>query len=230
MPTPQASALYAGVIARLPREFDLNHDILRLFIQTLCGDIARAWALWHAGLLGGSNNVSGLGIGAWTGSGGGGKLTQTVPFNVIHTWPYYDPDGYWHIFRSAITADYKEKFARYISSFSFSSVPYVGVCTATGTTPGPFSATNTPGPLVGYKASARQPNDLAAGIRSKLPEYWVRYPEPLNRWLIALEGSTMEQFLLWEASSQFVGDTVAGTGAAGSGYGSATSNGTGKIV
>lgn len=230
MPTPQAPALYAGVIARLPKEFDTSHGPLKQFIQTLCGDIARAWALWHAGLLGGSNNVSGLGIGAWAGSGGGGKLTQTVPFNVIHTWPYSDPDGYWNIFKSAITADYKEKFSRYASSFSFSSVPYVGTCGATPLNPGPFFATNIPGPLVGYKASARQPNDLASGIRGKLPGYWSEYLEPLDKWLKALEGSTMEQFALWESSSQFVGDTVAGTGAPGSGSGSGTSNGTGKIV
>jgi hypothetical protein len=214
----------------LPKEFDTSHGPLKDFIQNLCQDIALAWTLWHAGLLGGSNNVSGLGIGGWVGSGGGGKLTQTVPFNIIHTWPKSDPDGYWNIFKSAITADYKEKFSKYADSFSFSSVPYVGVCAATPLSPGPFFATNIPGPLVAYKASASDPKQIAEGIRGKLPSKWSENKDPLQKWLVALEGATVEQFAIWESTSQFVGDTVAGTGSPGAGAGSGTSNGTGKIV
>jgi hypothetical protein len=230
MPAPQGPALYAGVIARLPKEFDASHGPLKEFIQTLCKDIAMAWTMWQVGLLAGSNNVSGLGIGAWAGSGGGGKITQTTPFNVVHTWPYSDPDGYWDIFKSAVTADFKEKFARYASSFSFSSVPYVGVSGATPLNPGPFFATNIPGPIVGYKASAELPKDLAAGIRGKLPGPWSDNAEVLDKWLKALEGSILEQLSIWEASSQLIGDTVSGTAASGAGSGSGTSSGTGKVV
>lgn len=230
MPAPQGPVLYAGVIAKLPKDFDISHAPLLDFIQNLCKDIATAWALWHVGLLGGSNNVNGAGIGAWVGVGSGGKLTQTVPFNIIHTWPKADPDGYWNTFKSAVTADYKEKFSKYVDSFSFSSVPYIGVCTATPVSPGPFSAINTPGPLAAYKASAEQPKDFLNGIRDKLPSEWSKNPDPLNKWLKALEEATIQQFVLWETASQFIGDTVIGTGAAGAGTGSGTSNGTGKVV
>lgn len=236
MPTPKGPVLYAGVMSRLPGEFGKGHGPLNDFVKNLCNDIANAWLIWNAGLLGGSNNVSGAGIGAFVGVGSGGGLKETAPMNVIHTWPNSDPDGYWNTFKAAITADYKEKFARYADSFKFGPVPYTGTSGALPPAPpfpgapGPISAINTPGPLAGYKASATYPDDLADGIRGKLPGFWGKHPEPLNKWLKALEGSTMEQFKIWESTSMLIGDTFNGTGAPPAGAGSGTSDQTGKVV
>lgn len=230
MPVPQGSIIFAGALSKLPPEFQKSHSPLMDFMKNFCNDLSKAWATWHSGLLGGGNTVTGLGIGAWVGVGEDGNLIQTVPFDIIHTWSKSDPDGYWNTFKSALTAAFKEKFANYASTFKFGTVPYTGTCSATPLSPGPFSAVNTPGPLLIYKASAQTPKNIGDSVRQRLPSKWAENKDPLDKWLKAIEGSVDEQFIIWEATSMFSGDTAIGVALPGAGLGKGKSLGTGKIM
>jgi hypothetical protein len=230
VPVPQGPAIKSGVISRLPSNFQTSWGVLNDFLTDLCGDISTAWQEWELGLLAGLNNVVGLGIGAWAGVGQGGKLTETVPFNVVHTWPNNDPSGYWDTFKAAITAELKEEFNMFATSYVFGSVPYLGASTATPLSPGVFTATNTPGTVAADQASANDPMGFANGVRGRLPSQWAQNPNPLNQFLGAVEGSINEQFNLWASAALVSGDTVIGVASPGTGAGAGVSIGTGVVT
>lgn len=236
MPTPQSSAIKSGIISRLDSsKHQLSYSVLIQFIGTLSKDIALAWTLWSAGLVQEANDVTGVGIGAWSGTGQGGHLQETTPFNIVHTWPYnYE---YWNTFKGAITAEFKETFGKYAKGFEQTGVNYVGTCGALppappalpAGAPGPIAADAIPATLVSIKASSPNLDGIGDRIHKRLPAQWQKFPDPLKDVLKAIEGSVKEQFTLWETTSQVSGDKFVGVGYPPLGAGTGKSLGIGKI-
>jgi hypothetical protein len=226
--TPSSATLQSYLLNALPSRYRHDFGTMLQFVSSEMGDVARTWPQWQAGLLGGMNEVNGSGLGTWSGTGMGGKLEQTTPFDMVHSWPYDDPHGYWDVLKSAITQELMSQFGRYASSYTFATVPYTGSSGAGPTNPGPFSAVNTPGSLTAYKASAQTPNNIGQGIRGRLPSQW-KADDVLLGFLNAYGAAIEQAFPQWEGSATLSGDTVEGTASAGSGSGSGTSDGTGKV-
>ena len=228
MPAPSSSVIFNGIDSRLGSSFSSpRHARFSQFLNEFSSSLASQWASWQSGLTGGKNNVTGLGIGVWSGTGGGGTITEGSPLEInLTTYP----PGAFQQYVTALKSTIKTKFSGWASSFTFSSVPYLGSSTATPLSPGSFNATgaNPPAPI-GTLGSGTNPSGIKSGVESQLGSF------DLGKSAIpvldqAIEDTISEQFSIWLNSSLFSGDTVAGVASPGAGSGSGTSQGNGVIA
>jgi hypothetical protein len=211
-------------------------------------EIEMKWTKWILSMMWGENQVSGIGIGVWSGSGTGGKLSAS-PFGVsassifaatgfLKKTPATDK------LLSTFEKIVNEKFDAWVKDFKMLTVNYVGVCSALPPAPpvlpigapGPFSATSITVPLIALGQS-KAPSGISDAWDSKLkagpdPKFNLDNPLVMTKLLTKAIGSTIElQFTsVFLTTSMASGDTVSGTGAPGTGAGSAKSSKTGKII
>lgn len=229
MPAPSASTLFNGIDSRLTAPFQSpRHVKFVQFLNELSSSLASQWSSWQSGITGGKNSVNGLGIGAWSGVGSGGTLTEGSPLTIsVHTYPAPAFQQYVDALRDVI----KEKFNTWVTSFAFSSVPYLGTSTATPISPGTFNATgaNPPAPI-GTLGSGTNPANIKSEVESRLSSPFDLSKSALHILDQAIEDTITEQFTIWLNSSMFSGDSVTGVASPGSGSGSGTSSGNGVIT
>ncbi len=229
MPAPSSSVIFSGIDGRLTPPFQSpRHSSFNQFLNDLSSQLASQWSSWQSGLTGGKNNVSGLGIGAWIGTGGGGTITEGSPLEIAVT-TYSAPAFEQYV--GVLKDVFKEKFNLWTTSFVFSAVPYLGTSTATPLSPGSFNATGaTPPAPIGTLGSGTNPASIKSEIESRLSSPFDLPKASLHILNQAIEDTIVEQFSIWLLSSMFTGDSVTGAAAPGSGSGAGMSQGNGMIV
>lgn len=211
-------------------------------------ELETKWAKWILSMKWGKNDVSGIGIGVWSGSGGGGKL-EASPFGVsasslFATTGFLKKTTATEKLLSTFETIVNDKFDKWVKNFKILSVNYLGTCSALPPAPpalpigapGPFSATSVTVPLVALGQS-QNPSGISSEWDSKLkagpdPKFNLDNPLVMTKLLTSAIGSTIElQFTsVFLTTSMASGDTVSGTGAPGTGAGSAKSDGKGMII
>ena len=228
MPAPGSSVIFNGIDSRLTPPFQSpRHASFVQFLNDLSSQLASQWSSWQSGLTGGKNNVTGAGIGVWSGVGSGGKITEGSPLEIAIT-TYSAPAFQQYV--GVLKDVFKEKFNLWATSFVFSATPYLGTSTATPLSPGSFNATgaNPPAPI-GTLGSGTNPSAIKSTIESRLTSPFDLPRASLHILNQAIEDTIIEQFTIWLTSSMFSGDSVTGVAAPGSGSGSGTSQGNGVI-
>lgn len=224
---PTANKIKKEIIKRLPSQFDTSHNVLLDFLKSFSQDLVRAWQKWNDGMTGGFNNVTGVGIGAWVGVGTGGNLSEGSPLKIIYTWD--KTTEFWETFQKELSREIQCQFTEYSTSFSFGTVSYTGTSAATPILPGPVVASSDADTLLNLKDSATSPNKIDKGVRGRLTKVFNDNPDTLDEFLKAVDGTIVQEFNLWEKSSQFSGDQFVGVGQPPLGSATGISLGTGKI-
>lgn len=172
MPSPTANQIGQAVINALPASFKSGptraaypsnfdsatglHKSQLAFINQLASDLAGAWTSWMGQLLFGGVSVTGLGIGTWAGTGGGGRF-QTNSLNFTIGLPSgFSATPANTTMRQAIQAATINKFRDFITKYTTQAaiLDFVGTSTATIITPGAFLAVNDPIALLPAQATS----------------------------------------------------------------------------
>jgi hypothetical protein len=224
MPAPPAAILDKVILGKAAGAKDFPN--LTKFVSICAKDISITWAKWSLGLTGGQNIVSGAGIGAWAGVGGGGKLKQSDLFDPEWSWP--EKSAYWDTLKKAMAAELKKTFGDYVKNFVFGTTAYPGASGASPASPGPVSGTNPPIPMQAVQTVPMVFSGFKKGVKGRLPSSWTQSPG-LDSLLDGIQQAIGQGMDLW-LLSQFTGDSFTGTGTPGAGVASGKSSGTGKVV
>ena len=219
----QVSKISSRITNRLPKTF-IHSPItneLQQWIDHISDEISIAWNNWQMGVKFGGVTVSGVGIGAWTGTGTGGKFDSKLSLNIS---PLYGTDGEKLVFDS-LSHRFAAAFNEWVSSYEFSGVAYSGTSTATPTAPGTFSAISAPTSLnsgLRDKFSTLS-DDICIDIGFDLSK------SKIKEFLDTVQDGLSTEFNQWRSESVVGGDSVSGTAIIATGAGSGTSSDDGVI-
>lgn len=247
MPAPQASAMESAALGLLEPKM-AQQKYTKALVKAFMTEVSTQWTTWAMGMTWGKNDVSGIGIGVWSGSGQGGKI-KASPFSVsgssifsMMNFPKKTPptEKLLNTFAEVIN----KQFDAWAKDFLIDKpVSYLGTCSALPPAPpalpvgapGPFSATSIAVPLIAL-GTGPAPSGIDSAWNDKLkagePAFKLDHPLVMTKLLTKAIGSTIElQFkTVFLTTSMASGDTVSGTGAPGTGQGSGKSDGIGKII
>ena len=231
MPTPSGSSLENAIRSNLPGDIFVGHPKFDEFMAALGKGWNKAWVSWQAGIIGGFNNVSGVGLGLWSGKGGGGTIVSAGVINILIEWPFRVPRILeWE---AALNQIMTKEYNTWVSTYIFAIVNYSGSSTATGVSSGVVNAVNIPAPI-GTLGAGLLPTELRSQVETILTgNGWDVKNEfyQMGNFLDAMQAAIDQEFTKWiNALGIFTGDIYTGSAAAGSGSSSGTSKGTGLIL
>jgi hypothetical protein len=192
---------------------------LDIFLQDIANGISQGWSIWQSGLVVTGGTVSGSGIGVWTGIGNNSKTTGSPPAIFINLTNSTDQSLN---FVNAIASGINTEFQNWATSYKTSDVAYTGTFTATGTSAGNFTATNTPGSLLNL-GNGTNPSGLSQNVQSAIDFNFAK--SMADQFLDAIENALNELWQNWLSTNKISGLSVSGAASAGTGTGSGTASG-----
>lgn len=231
MPTPSGFVLEEAIRSNLPENVFIGHPSFDQFMAALGKGWNKAWVSWQAGIIGGFNNVSGVGLGFWSGKGGGGTIISAGVIDILIDWPF-------RVSRileleAALNQIMTKEYNTWVSTYIFANVNYSGSSTATGASSGSVNAVNIPEPI-GTLGAGLLPTELRSQVEDILTSNgWDVKNEfyQMGVFLDAMQAAIDQEFSKWITTlGIFTGDIYTGSAAAGSGFSSGTSKGTGLIL
>ena len=185
-------------------------------LKALFGAVTDGWKEWQDSMSFGGFSVTGAGVGAFSGSGVGGKLKGS---------PYKMPDFSFKgnspqmkKFAKGLADALAQKFTPFPDSYSMPAIVFTGTSGATTTSPGPVSAQNAPATLA-TAGSGTNPSGIANLWKGFLtpPDFDLANPQCKSGDLVKAIAKTIEQEfkLTWLMTTQLTGNTLSTTGAAG---------------
>ena len=186
------------------------------YLDALLGAVEKAWTSWQSTLKFGGNKVSGAGVGAFAGAGGGGVMTggnfALEPFVFKKDPPELKK------FTQGLADAISPKFTAFPTSYKIGVLSFVGVSGATPVSPGPVQASNVPMPLM-TGGMGQNPSGIADVWKTLLtkPEFDLTNPQCKSGALVDAIGKAIEQEFqsTWLLTAQLVGNSLATAGAAG---------------
>ena len=230
MPSPTASELeeiffkeFAGSLGEEGKKY----------VTEVAEAVADGWETWQKGLKFGGLTVNGAGLGAWSGTGSGGSMTENSPFEL----PDMDSEKKseeQEIFVQAFREVLEEVFTKWVDSFSFSSVAFVGTSTASALSPGIADAVVTPSVPLSSAGSGSNPASISDDWASKLtkPKFDIDNPQAKTKDMTDAAGAMIEKGFedVWLLNALASANSFQAPAAAGAGTATGSSKNDGKIV
>jgi len=229
---PTAEDITSAIIAALPEHTtneageiisgykDIAGNIttgLLNFLGQVCSDISTSWTTWQAGVIYAGDSVTGSGIGAWVGTGGGGVFDINMSLSISDNFGQAQIMPEVSEFVEAISIGWQTKFNAWKTSYSFTPVSWAGTSTATPITPGVFVAAASE-LLITHGTAPTGVGDL---IKTNMPSFDLDNAQVGD--LVDAIGTALETLWATWATNSTVSPSVTGVASAGSGTGSGTS-------
>jgi hypothetical protein len=162
------------------------------YIDKLTSEINKSWDKWQKSMKCGTIQISGAGVGAWSGVGSGGMI-QASPF-VLTPFSFKGNSAELTAFTSGVSQALSTTFDPWPLSFKFSGVNFIGTSGASSVSGGPVVAQNVPTPLKSA-GSGKNPSGIAKLIESNLkpPAFDLRSPIAQAGKLSTAVGKALEQ-------------------------------------
>jgi hypothetical protein len=206
MPAPSGSVIKTMIISFYGMQ--LGPDAEK-YLDKLTSEIEKSWSDWQKNMKFGTIQVTGGGVGAWSGIGAGG-LIQAQPF-IMKPFPFGNNSKELFAFTSGVCQALSTAFDPWPLSFKFSGINYVGSSAATPTSPGPVNASNVPVPLASA-GSGKNPSGIGKAIESNLkpPDFDLSSPLAQAGKLSGAVGDAIEQAFQtnWLLGTMVSGNTI----------------------
>lgn len=213
MAVPQAAQLKTQTIGLYGQP--LGAEAME-YLDTVFGEVAKAWDTWSKGITYGGLTAIGAGVGAWSGTGSGGMMSgQSFTVAPIS---FKDDSAQQLKFTKGLTDALKQKFTMFPATFKFSSVQYLGSSGATPIAPGPVNASIMPVTMM-IAGVGTNPSGIADLWEASLqpPEFKLSDPNAKSGPLIKAMAGAIEQSFqsVWLVTAQISGNSFSGAGAPG---------------
>jgi hypothetical protein len=236
------NAIELAALADLKQNNKAIMPALSDFMDHFCKDLSTCWSAWAAGGIDpvtkaditkvkfGGVTVSGMGIGAWSGTGSGGSFDSTITISLSSFYNTTDERKLLNSMQTRLTAAFNE----WIKSFVFTAAPYTGSSNATTNNPGATTGvTNSPvllsssGTIVKFGTlSADIVKDLGYPMKTEKTAGSI-----IDKLTDAIQSGVSSQFKSWRTNSSISLNTMPSmTATAGTGTASGSSSNDGAIT
>lgn len=179
------------------------------YLDALFDKVSSGWKAWQDSIKVGTLIVKGGGVGGWSGSGSGGKMSAQ-PFN-LEKFTFNGNSPQQIKFSEALGESLKEKFAVFPNSYSCISVNFTGSCGATPTSPGPVSAASVAA-ILSVAGKGTTPSGIQDVWKKKLtpPEFQLDNPQAKSGELMkAIAGAIEQSFQsVWLITAQIQANNI----------------------